>query len=225
MNLLEAKAILFDMDGVIFDSMPDHAKAWKDAFKNIGIDFSEYQVYLQEGRTGSDTVNDVFLEQKGRAATKEEIRSIYENKCELFQKYGETKPMPYMDKLLNELKDRGYIIGIVTGSGQKSLLTTLDYYYPGIFTKERIVSAFDVKNGKPNPEPYLKGLEKTGVAANEAVVIENAPFGIKAAKAAGIYTIGVNTGILEKQALIDAGADALFDSVEALYSSLLKNNL
>lgn len=214
------KVFLFDMDGVIFDSMPFHASSWHRAFKEVGIQFSEYEVYLQEGATGSRTVNQVFLAQKGRVATPEEIKDIYALKCRFFEECGEPKPMPLMDKVLDLLRSEGKTIGLVTGSGQKSLLSTLNKHYPGVFVPERMVTAFDVKKGKPDPEPYLMGLKKCGVEAYEAVVIENAPMGVQAAKAAGIFTIAVNTGILENQCLIDAGADIVFDSVSALLEYL-----
>ena len=217
------KVFLFDMDGVIFDSMPYHARSWHLAFKSEGIEFSEYEVYLQEGATGSKTVNDVFMVQKGRLATQEEINRIYANKCRNFEQCGEPKPMPVMDKVLELLLANGKTVGLVTGSGQKSLFTTLNKYYPGIFVPERMVTAFDVKKGKPDPEPYLMGLQKCGVSASEAVVVENAPMGVQAAKAAGIFTIAVNTGILDRQCLIDAGADVVFDSVTALLEFLTKS--
>ena len=57
-----------------------------------------------------------------------------------------------------------------------------------------MVTAFDVKHGKPHPEPYLMALEKGGFNVNEAIVIENAPLGVQAGIAAGIFTIAVNTG-------------------------------
>ena len=75
---------------------------------------------------------------------------------------------------------------LVTGSGQHSLLDRLAHNFPGMFQRERMVTAFDVKYGKPNPEPYLMGLEKAGVKANEAIVVENAPIGVQAGAAAGI---------------------------------------
>ena len=84
-----------------------------------------------------------------------------------------------------------------------------------MFRRERMVTAFDVKYGKPNPEPYLMGLEKAGVKANEAIVIENAPIGVQAGVAAGIFTVAVNTGPLDGQVLLDAGADLLFPSMQA----------
>ena len=79
-----------------------------------------------------------------------------------------------------------------------------------------MVTAYDVKYGKPHPEPYLMGLQKAGVAANEAIVIENAPMGVEAGVAAGIFTIAVNTGPLPDQVLVDRGANLLFPDMTAL---------
>ena len=79
-----------------------------------------------------------------------------------------------------------------------------------------MVTAFDVQRGKPDPEPYLMGLQKGGLRAEECVVVENAPLGVRAAKAAGIFTIAVNTGPLPDEALINEGADLLLPSMQTL---------
>ena len=79
-----------------------------------------------------------------------------------------------------------------------------------------MVTAFDVKYGKPHPEPYLMGLQKAGVHANEAFVVENAPMGVEAGVAAGIFTIAVNTGPLPDKVLLDAGADLLYPDMASL---------
>ena len=90
-----------------------------------------------------------------------------------------------------------------------------------------MVTAYDVKFGKPNPEPYLMGLKKVGIAPNEAVVVENAPLGVKAGVAAGIFTIAVNTGPLPDNALLDKGANLLFNSMQELADNwtVLRNDL
>jgi beta-phosphoglucomutase-like phosphatase (HAD superfamily) len=79
-----------------------------------------------------------------------------------------------------------------------------------------MVTAFDVKHGKPDPEPYLMGMQKGELRPDECIVVENAPLGVRAAKAAGIFTIAVNTGPLPDNALLDEGADLLFPSMQAL---------
>ncbi|MBO4371125.1 MAG: HAD-IA family hydrolase [Paludibacteraceae bacterium] len=213
------RGVLFDMDGVLFDSMPFHARSWHEAFAGFGIAFSEYQVYLQEGSTGSQTVNDVFMAQKGRYATDEEINALYERKCDLFQQYAQTVPMAGAHEVLEAVRQAGLKIGLVTGSGQKSLIGKLNQYYPGIFDPNNMVTAFDVQHSKPHPEPYLKGMVKLGIRPEETIVVENAPMGVRAAVAAGALTIGVNTGILKREDLALAGADIVLDNmrqVEAL---------
>ena len=79
-----------------------------------------------------------------------------------------------------------------------------------------MVTSFDVKYGKPNPEPYLMGLKKAGVEPWEGIVVENAPLGVEAGVAAKIFTIAVNTGPLPDQVLLDAGANLLFHSMQEL---------
>ncbi len=117
---------------------------------------------------------------------------------------------------------------VVTGSGQASLLDRLEENFPGMFRRELMVTAFDVKHGKPNPVPYLMALQKGGLKAEEAIVVENAPLGVEAAVDAGIFTVAVNTGPLDNQVLLDAGADALFPSMQALcdgWEELINNRV
>ena len=210
------KAVLFDMDGVLFDSMPYHSEAWHKVMKSHGLTLSREEAYMHEGRTGASTINIVFQRELGREATQEEIESIYQEKSVLFNSYPEAKPMPGAWVLLQKVKKDGLIPMVVTGSGQLSLLERLEHHYPGMFHKELMVTAFDVKYGKPNPEPYLMALKKGGIKADEAVVVENAPLGVEAGHNAGIFTIAVNTGPLNGQVLLDAGADLLFPSMQAL---------
>ena len=201
------KAVLFDMDGVLYDSMPNHAKAWSTAVTEFGLSMSPHEAYLHEGRTGHGTIHILAQRHWGRNATTEEMERIYAAKSALFNTCPEPQPMPGAAQLLQSIRSLGLTIVLVTGSAQHSLLTRLAHDFPGIFSAERMVTAFDVKHGKPHPEPYLMGLEKAGVSASEAIVIENAPLGVEAAHAAGIYTIAVNTGPLSPKVLLDAGAD------------------
>ena len=210
------KAVLFDMDGVLFDSMPYHSEAWHIVMKSHGLTLSREEAYMHEGRTGASTINIVFQRELGRESTQEEIESIYQEKSVLFNSYPEAKRMPGAWELLQKVKKDGLIPMVVTGSGQLSLLERLEHNYPGMFRKELMVTAFDVKYGKPNPEPYLMALKKGGLKADEAIVVENAPLGVEAGHNAGIFTIAVNTGPLDGQVLLDAGADLLLPSMQAL---------
>jgi len=221
------KAVLFDMDGVLFDSMPYHSEAWHKVMKSHGLTLSREEAYMHEGRTGASTINIVFQRELGRESTQEEIESIYQEKSVLFNSYPEAKPMPGAWELLQKVKKDGLIPMVVTGSGQLSLLERLEHHYPGMFHKELMVTAFDVKYGKPNPEPYLMALKKAHLQPNEALVIENAPLGVQAGVAAGIFTIAVNTGPLPDQVLWDEGANLLFPSMPAFNENweILKQEL
>ena len=186
------KAVLFDMDGVLFNSMPYHSEAWHKVMKSHGLTLSREEAYMHEGRTGAATINIVFQRELGREATQEEIESIYQEKSVLFNSYAEAERMPGAWELLQKVKGEGLTPMVVTGSGQLSLLERLEHNFPGMFHKELMVTAFDVKYGKPNPEPYLMALKKGGLKADEAVVVENG------------------------QVLLDSGADLLLPSMQAL---------
>ena len=213
---INLKAVLFDMDGVLFNSMPYHAQAWHTTMVKHGLMLGPTEAYLHEGRTGASTINIVHQRQYGTEATPELIQQIYAEKSAEFNRFPEPKAMPGAWELLQQVKANGLTPVLVTGSGQRTLLDRLSSNFPDTFTPDHMVTAFDVKYGKPNPEPYLMGLEKAGVKAEEAIVVENAPLGVKAGVAAGLFTIAVNTGPLKEEVLSDAGASIVFPSMQSL---------
>ena len=196
---IQLKSVLFDMDGVLFNSMPYHADAWHKVMERHGLHLSREEAYLHEGRTGAATINIVYQRELGKEATQEEIESIYHEKSILFNSYPEAERMPGAWEVLQKIKSDGLIPMVVTGSGQHSLLDRLSHNFPGMFRRELMVTAFDVKYGKPHPEP---------------IVVENAPMGVQAGAAAGIFTVAVNTGPIDGQVLLDAGANVLFPSMQ-----------
>ena len=124
--------------------------------------------------------------------------------------------MPGAYELIQQLQADGITPVLVTGSGQYSLFERIDRVYHGMFAHDKMVTAYDVRHGKPNPEPYLMGLQKAGVQPNEAIVVENAPIGVQAGVAAGIFTVAVNTGPLKPEVLLNEGANLLYPSMQAL---------
>lgn len=214
------KAALIDMDGVLYDSMPQHAAAWQRMFREVGIDAPISQYYALEGMTGEATCVYIFDKYLHRTATPDEVKHLYHLKTEYFRQGGPRIPMPGAADVLQVLRENGVERVLVTGSGQKSLLEAIRHDFPNGFTPGMRVTAFDVTHGKPHPEPYLRGLEKAGVAAHEAIVIENAPLGVQSAVGAGIRTIGVNTGPLPPSDLYDAGASLVLPSMADLATYL-----
>ena len=224
-TFLSPKAVLFDMDGVLYDSMRFHARAWYETATRHQLNSTPELFYLYEGRTGESTINELYQKTFQRDATDEEKKSIYEEKATLFNRYNDGKAMQGATEVLKAVKASGLQTLVVTGSGQHSLINKLEHTYPGYFKREKMVTAFDVKLGKPHPEPYLMGLKKAGVNPHEAFVVENAPMGVQAGVAAGIFTIAVNTGPLDDRVLLDAGADLLYPNMTAVaedWNNLMK---
>lgn len=210
------KAVLFDMDGVLFDSMRFHARAWYEVANRHFLQSQPEDFYLFEGRTGASTINELYQRTFHRNATEEEKQTLYEEKALLFYTYNDGAAMDGAAEVLKQVKAFGLDSLVVTGSGQQCLIDKLNDTYPDCFNRKKMVTAFDVKYGKPHPEPYLMGLQKAGVKANEAFVIENAPMGVEAAVAANIFTIAVNTGPLADHILLEAGADLLYPDMTSL---------
>ena len=213
-------AILFDMDGVLYDSMPNHSKAWSQAMEKYGMHMTPHDVYLNEGATGHDTVVRISLRDRGYEASEQEIDDIYGYKAQLFRSMPEACIMPGSQEVFRKAGALGLKILIVTGSGQKNLIERVQRDFEGCITRDRMVTAYEVKRGKPYPDPYLKGLQIAGVPAGEAVVVENAPLGIRAAVAAGIDTIAVNTGPLEDEILLAEKPVLLLHSMQELADNL-----
>ena len=220
------KAFLFDMDGVLYDSMPLHADAWYHVMHDVyGLSCTRELFFRLEGATGDQVITDLFLEQRGRKLTPDEARAIYREKGNVFKQLGPAAPMPGAAEVLRKVGEHGLTRVLVTGSGQLSMLDRLNRDYPGCFDASRIVSAMDtpIGHGKPHPDPYLMGLKKAGsLSPGEAIVVENAPLGVQAGKAADIFTVGVNTGPLPKECLSEAGADIVLDSMRELADSFDK---
>lgn len=215
-KLFLPRAALIDMDGVLYDSMPRHADAWMQLMKEAGLDVPRESFFRMEGMTGAATIRKIYSDAQLEIPSDSEIKRLYARKSELFREYGSRKVMPGAKLLLDFFRQHNVITVLVTGSGQQSLLSSIDEDFPCSFHSEHRVTANDVINGKPSPEPYLRGLEKAGTSIDDTIVIENAPLGIKSGVAAGCFTIGVTTGPLKAMELYDAGANVVFPDMNAL---------
>jgi len=144
----------------------------------------------------------------------EDVCENYKNrKLELMNSLPVAVLMPGMQGFLKTISESNIDCWVVTGSAQDTLVDRLAKEFPGSLVRDKMVTALDVKNGKPDPEPYLRALEKSGFDISEAIVVENAPMGVLSAKAAGLFTIAVNTGPIDHEVLIDAGADLVFQNI------------
>ena len=220
--MAQERAYFFDMDGVLFNSMPHHAIAWEEVMKEHDLPFTAYDCYLNEGRTGESVIREAMWKARNRDATPDEIKQIYTEKSNRFnllaQQAGGTVVIDGVAEVLRYVQSTGSQIWVVTGSGMRSLLDNLNNALPPVFQRDRMITAFDVTHGKPDPEPYLKAWERSGLKKEQCFVIENAPLGIRSGKAAGLTVYAVNTGILTREDL--AQADQVFDSMAELLDFL-----
>ena len=205
------KAVLFDMDGVLYDSMPNHAIAWQQSMAKFGINMTAEDAYATEGARGVDTIRMMVKQQQGRDIDETEAQLMYDEKTRCFHALPETRIMPGVKELMAQIKTCGLTVGVVTGSGQRPLINRLLNDFSEFIDEQNITTAYDIRRGKPNPDPYLAGLKKAGqLKPWQAIVVENAPLGVQAGVAAQIFTIAVNTGPLPDKTLLDAGANLLF---------------
>ena len=211
------KAIFFDMDGVLFDSMPYHAKAWEEVMRANGLPFTAYDAYLNEGRTGQSVIQEAS-NKVNKPCTDQQIEEIYRQKADSFKRMqpNGAQPMDGIKEVLAFLAEHQKQVWVVTGSGQLSLFAQLSTLHPTLFVREQLITAYDVTHGKPHPEPYLKAWQRSGLKKEECCVVENAPLGVRAAKSAGLFTIAVNTGILENERLSQEKADVVLPNMHAL---------
>ncbi len=211
---ISPKAVLFDMDGVLYDSMPNHVIAWQQSMAQFGIEMTAADAYATEGARGVDTIRRMVKLQQDRDIDEAEAQRMYDVKSRIFHELPEAPLMPGIVDLLQQIQADGIQIGVVTGSGQKPLIKRILKDFGTFVDEAHITTAYDVRQGKPKPDPYLTGLRKAGhLQPYEALVVENAPLGIRAGVAAKIFTIAVNTGPLPAQTLLDANADLLFPAM------------
>lgn len=209
------KAVLFDMDGVIYNSMPNHAISWHKAMTGFGLDMKPEDAYLYEGMRGVETIKLLARCQWNKELSDEEASEMYAEKSRLFSLCPKAEKMDGVEELMRKIKASGLKIVVVTGSGQKTLLDKLESDFNGLINKDLMITSFDVRHGKPDPEPYICGMKKAGIEPWEGIVVENAPLGVRAAVAAKIFTVAVNTGPLPDKTLADEGADFIFQDMPA----------
>jgi len=208
MTQITCSALLFDLDGVLIDSTPAVIRVWSRWAIAHGFDPAEV-VRTAHGRPSISTIRDYLPD-----ADYEAENCVVES-GELADLNG-VVPLPGARELLSALPaDRWTIVTSCTRP-----LAEVRLGAAGLPLPERLVTCDDVKNGKPDPEPYLKGASLLGVPARDCVVVEDAPAGIRAGKAAGARVIACTTTAAVSE-LREAGADWIVENCGSI--SLLQS--
>lgn len=204
------RGVLFDMDGVLLDTMGAHAEAWVAAGRQLGLEIDEREVYLREGEKGEVSARD-FIKQAGLMLTKKRVATLLETKERFFAELARTpRPFPMAEEALRACRDKGLKIGLVTGTSrgewEKIFPPQLGAYL------DASVCGNEIMRGKPNPEPFLTAGRLLGLQARFCLAVENAPYGIQSARTAGCRVIGVRSYLSDE----DLGAtDELVDDLAA----------
>ncbi len=212
----KSKAILFDMDGVITDTMSYHYDAWRAVLLKSGISVSCWDIYCREGQDGLTSVKDIFR-QYGVPLGIGTARAILSEKEELFKATVRRRFVKGSRSFVRLLKRKGLLLALVTGTSRHEMHRILPDSLFGLF--DVTVTGSDVKKGKPHPEPFLKALAKLKASPDEAAVIENAPFGIEAAKRAGLFCFALETSLPRRYL---SGADRIVSSFTGLKKALAR---
>lgn len=213
-RIITVKAIIFDMDGVITDTMPYHYQAWKKVFSEAGLEVSRFDVYIREGQQGISTVIEVFRN-KNKNIKNSDAKKLLVKKERLFKRTVKRKFIAGALGFLRYLGAKGFKLALVTGTSKTEVRKILPKGIYDIF--DVIVAGDDCRRGKPNPEPYRKAVKKLKIGKKDSIVIENAPSGLESAKRAGLYCLAVETS-LSKEYLSEA--DIVFKSIFQLRRSV-----
>lgn len=217
-NVLLAKAVIFDLDGVITNTMPDHYRAWIQAIKGTGLPITHEDIYTHEGQPGKQFL--VEMEKKYFCQLRSaRLKSILEEKERIFKQIVKVRYIQGARTFLKQLKKEGFKLALVTGTARHELELMLPVKLYNCF--DAVVTGSEVKHGKPHPEPFLRALKKLKIQAKQGVVIENAPFGIHSAKAAKLQCIALETSLKRKYL---KQADLIFSSIRELKNKVIFKN-
>jgi beta-phosphoglucomutase len=188
------KAVIFDLDGVITNTMPDHFRAWSRVFREAGLHVTRLDIYRREGQPGRQSVKEIFADYN-LPFDPARADMMLERKEALFKEIVRGRFINGARSFLKEMKRRGFRLALVTGTARHEMMKVLPERVRAFF--EAMVTGNDVKHGKPHPEPYLKALKALNISPYDALVIENAPFGIRSAKQARIECVALATSLPE----------------------------
>ncbi len=208
-------ALIFDMDGVVIDSNPYHKISWKNFLDKRGIPFND-QIFDEviSGRTGNTSLPILFGKELSEDVTADYVMEIDSEFQEILRQSDDAAPLAGLQELLESARSSGIKTALATSAPPGNVNLTMDklnfrHYFDVIIDKTEVV------HGKPDPEVYLKTLDKLGVETNRCIVFEDSKSGIKSALAAGLRVIGVSTGH-SRELLLEEGVSMVIEDFRNL---------
>jgi len=206
--------VLFDLDGTVIDSGAIILASMRHAAREVlGVEVPDEQLMAAVGGPGLEAQMQALSPDRA-----DELVTVYRAHNEPL--HDELVCCAGMDEVLVQLKDEGRRLGIVTAKRRQTVeLAFARIPIEHLF--ETVVGGDETKKHKPDPEPLLLALDRLGAAPGEAAYVGDAPFDVKAAKAAGLYSVGVSWGGIHRRERLEAEEpDALVDTTEELLGVL-----
>ncbi|WP_135606437.1 HAD family phosphatase [Methanococcoides sp. NM1] len=208
------KVLIFDMDGVLVDSMSYHTEAMQHIFDELGINMDKQDIYDKEGSKTVEIVS-FLLEKEGIDPLDFDVDGLIRRYRAEFARILVLKSFREIDECLPILRER-FMLSVVSGADRNIVHDVIGRLFDDIF--DIVLSGEDVEKGKPAPDPFLKVAEMLDVGISECLVVENAPMGVEAANRAGMFCVGVPTYV-SKESIMKA--DKLVDDHRMLKDFLL----
>lgn len=193
LDLTRYRALVFDLDGTLIDSMPYHVRAWQQvAQEHDGFVLEPDFIYQRGGFSSPNIVRDLIA----AGCKVPSVEAFVQRKVELYRAH--MAEVPVFDQVLQILKEaraRGAKIGIGTGTQRINAVDILKQHHLSEFI-DVIVSGDDVQKHKPEPDTFLKALEQVNVAPQDALIVEDGLPGIQAAANGHLDCLVVDRGNL-----------------------------
>jgi HAD superfamily hydrolase (TIGR01509 family) len=212
------RALIFDLDGTLIDTVYAHVFAWQQALAEVGMPIEGWRIHRRIGMSGGLFTRAVARE-VGRPLSPEEANAIQARHGELFRALlPERRPLPGAVELLAELRALGVAHGIATSGRRPEIDASLEAI--GVGDETVVIERGLVSRAKPEPDLFLACAERLGVAAEECYVVGDAVWDLLAARRARMLSVGLLSGGYGEDELTRAGAFRVYRDAEELRESL-----
>lgn len=214
---LTFRALFFDFDGVFVETMPGHLFAWKKVLEQeYGFTPDIETIKLNEGQAVEKIAKAIF-EQAHKKFDNNLIQKVVERKNQEFLANYQVAIYSENIKIINAVKKRGLKVGLVTGTKKENIRAILPAH--SFQTFDVMITDGDTRLGKPHPDPYLAAANRLEIKPECCMVIENAPLGINAAKAAGMFCVALKTTLFKEHL---KQADVIYNDHKELYRDIFR---
>jgi HAD superfamily hydrolase (TIGR01509 family) len=212
------RALIFDLDGTLVDTVYAHVFAWQRALAEVGMPIDGWRIHRRIGMSGGLFTRAVARE-AGRELSDEEAEAVQQRHGALFRELlPERRPLPGARELLAFLREEGVPHGIATSGRRPEIDASLDVL--GVPPDTVVVDRGDVLRAKPEPDLFLACQERLGVAIADCYVVGDAVWDLLAARRAGMLSVGLLSGGYGEDELVSAGAFRVYRGADELLASI-----